>query len=661
MKTRRIILFFTVFSLLFCMIFPVSALNITDLNWESKIAEGIYEQSAQKEDKYLVSIRLNDISKSTINAEVLKKTGYEVEKYEDAKRHNAEVVPEIKQQVLTALNNDTQIQVLSNQELDLIQQEAITEDYNQFIAAKRAIMGNLYEKQTQDFVHKNVSATNEILFQGEYLPLVILYATQSEIEAYAKNSNVTAITPFANAVAVNHSIEEMQIQADRSGGTKCSSYNYGSGYTGAGVKIGVLEAECGRFDPTDPQLSAIVGTDPYNPNGKKLFFIENVCPPYPVTEVVTSHATAITSLIVGQEYSFLGTTYEGIAPDATVYQIPFESEVNMVFAMESMIAMNVSIINISAGFMNVNQYQTVDSAIDDVVSSYGITVVAAAGNYSNELEDFTLPWIGSIGKAYNAITVGCVETKTNFNTAANTPYSMWNYSCYSEPDYLANKPDLVAPGANFVVFRDSTDEELYVTSGTSFSAPLVAGVVAQLHQAVPSLASNPAATKAILLTGANYSVMSDSYELVDSTRCNYIWEKYGVGMLDARRAVEIALANNFTAISRSIANLSDGGQDSLGSIVGQNDVKIRVVLVYDNVQTTPITNSGYGNNIDLHLKCAGSTYASSTMLYNNVEVIEYTFACFDVYDFYTVYTAIDETLSSKTMKVAIAWDMSVVA
>ncbi len=662
--TLRIFLLVTIFLMLFGLNLSTFAVTITDSNWQEKIADDLFEIADQKDGKYSVAIWLNDIDQTKINDAVFKQTGYRVEQYEDNKRYHAEIAPAIKQSVVTQMSGLAVSNLITTEEIAKQQEKALSDDYNAYIAAKRGIMKGLYSQVTADFVEKNISKTDRVQFQGTYFPLVILYATQNEIEAFSKNAAVKTVYPFVNVQEeCRSSIEEQQIGSDSWDGTKSTAYDLG-GYWGDGVKIGIIEAASGRFDPTLPQFASIVGDDPDNPGNKKLFYIQNdyvyispILPEYnlpAITPQITNHASMVTSLIVGSSVTENGTTYMGVVPNATVYQISTLNSYYTIRAMEMLISYNVSVINYSGGQNSLNgEYDSYDAAIDNMMTThYNVSYVNAAGNNSGN--------IVSPAKAYNIITVGNAATKSNRQTPLTAPYSINATSCYAEGDYLTNKPDIVAPGTKMyfpnVPLEDNQD------SGTSYSAPLVAGVVAQLHQANQTLKTNAVATKAVLLAGADHTVMSKSNDtLVNADACSYIWDKCGVGMVNARNSVDIALANNFTAISGSIANLSDGGQDSLGSIVGQNDVKIRVVLVYDNVSDGNGINSGYGNNIDLHLKCAGSTYASSTMLYNNVEVIEYTFACFDVYDFYAVYTAIDETLSSKTMNVAIAWDMSVVA
>ena len=364
----------------------------------------------------------------------------------------------------------------------------------------------------------------------------------------------------------------------------------------------------------------------------------------------------VTSLIVGQSVTVDGISYMGVVPNATVYQTPIISSAQVVDALQKLISLGVSVINYSGGYDSGSTYSDYDQALDDkLLQYYGISFVKSAGNKGKGTGNITSP-----GKAYNSITVGNAMTKSTPSTAVSVPYFMHLESSFREADYLTNKPDLVAPGTKLSYVEEPND--VSSRTGTSFAAPLVAGVVAQLHQAKQTLKTNPVETKAILLAGADYNVISKTLDtLVDSDACEYIWEKCGVGMVNAKNSMDIALANQFYSVSKSIANLYDGMQECLNTLILSNNTKVRIVLVYDNVDDEIDSNTGYGHNMDLHLKYCGRNCASSTLLYNNVEVLEYNILTFDLYDIYAVYTAIDESLSDQTMHVAIAWQISTVS
>ncbi len=95
--------------------------------------------------------------------------------------------------------------------------------------------------------------------------------------------------------------------------------------------------------------------------------------------------------------------------------------------------------------------------------SRNVTVIAAAGNEPNE-RDYP-------ADDQNVITVGASDESNN---PANFTSAV-------------NKVDLAAPGVKIAVYLPEKSSDLYVTSGTSFSAPIVTGIVALMQSVRPGL------------------------------------------------------------------------------------------------------------------------------------------------------------------------------
>ncbi|MEZ4467942.1 MAG: S8 family serine peptidase [bacterium] len=153
-------------------------------------------------------------------------------------------------------------------------------------------------------------------------------------------------------------------------------------------------------------------------------------------------------------------------------------------------AQGIGVVNISR---TVNGGQTVlteDAAVNNLVRTHGILFVTTPGNgWTNQP---ALGRVGSPGSAREAITVGAI-----------TPYD--ERAAYSQPGHPGQsvpKPDLVAPGGTFrtplllpdantsacdappcAAGADPFPDDYRGFDGTSFAAPLVAGVLAQLLEA----------------------------------------------------------------------------------------------------------------------------------------------------------------------------------
>lgn len=83
-------------------------------------------------------------------------------------------------------------------------------------------------------------------------------------------------------------------------------------------------------------------------------------------------------------------------------------------------------------------------------------------------------------------------------------------SSYNHESYLPNKPDIVAPGTRIRVVQSTTGTSNFYYSngaestGTSFAAPIVTGIVAQMQQAgVLGFKRWPGLVKSVLATSAD--------------------------------------------------------------------------------------------------------------------------------------------------------------
>ncbi len=294
------------------------------------------------------------------------------------------------------------------------------------------------------------------------------------------------------SATIESNIALEQIRSDWLNGTKSVKYNTGCGYTGDGVKVGVIELN-GRYDEKAPQLSSIEGTS---------LFTINTSGTVSKTATKTNHATLVTSIIAGQARD-AKCSYEGVAPFSTVYQMPITANVSdLIAGVIELSTKGVDVINFSGRLDYSSNYNLIDKMLDRVLYQLNVVFVTSAGNNGSGSMV-----VGSPGKGYNVITVGNAVTKSNVTTAITTStFDIDKTSAYYEPDYLPNKPDLAAPG-NYISCLLSSGS-VYCDSGTSFSAPMVTGVIAQMLEANPELEGNPVAIKANLLLGADYDKMS---------------------------------------------------------------------------------------------------------------------------------------------------------
>jgi serine protease AprX len=161
----------------------------------------------------------------------------------------------------------------------------------------------------------------------------------------------------------------------------------------------------------------------------------------------------------------------------------------------------------------------------------GIFVVASAGNSGPGCSSISSP----PATYTSAFSVGSVNISNQL--ASN---SSRGPSLFYDPSLL--KPNVSAPG---VAVRSSTsisDTSFATISGTSMAGPHVAGVIALLWSAVPSLSRNIEATRSILQNTANPDVSLITPQTCGGVSSNQIPNNsFGYGRVDALAALNAAV------------------------------------------------------------------------------------------------------------------------
>jgi len=280
------------------------------------------------------------------------------------------------------------------------------------------------------------------------------------------------------------------------------------------------------------------------------------------------HGTHVSGIIAGSGYDS-GGKHKGMAPGARLISLKvldsngggYVSDV--IAAIDYAISVksnyNIRVINLSVASGVYESYwlDPLTLAAKRAVDA-GIVVVAAAGNLGvNAQGEAQSGAITSPGNAPWVLTVGA---SSHQGTARRSDDIIGSFSSRG-PTWIdfAAKPDIVAPGVGIVSLSDPYSTlyeslpnllvkgswELWYKpylslSGTSMAAPVVAGTVALMLEANPSLTPN--AVKAIL-----------QYTAEDHSSVNSLAE--GAGLLNARGAVR--LARFFASPTGGIGEMSD--------------------------------------------------------------------------------------------------------
>ena len=251
------------------------------------------------------------------------------------------------------------------------------------------------------------------------------------------------------------------------------------GYKGEGMMIAVLDAGFNNVDKI--------------PAFKPLFDEKRIVGTYDFVKKETSvyeddgHGTSVLSCMG----AFLEGTMVGTAPKASYLLLRSEDapseyiieEANWLFAAEYADSVGVDLINSSLGYTTFDDTKTdhsyaqldgnttIAARAADWAASVGIVCVISAGN------DGTSAWkyIATPADADSILTVGAVD--------ANKIYA--RFSSLGIPTDKRIKPDIVAMGQSAAVIPPNGN--VSTASGTSFSSPILCGMVAGYWQANPTL------------------------------------------------------------------------------------------------------------------------------------------------------------------------------
>ena len=599
--------------------------------WESKIEEDLREaMEAASDDEYIpVWLWRKNIDQAELNSLILEKTGYDPEIYEDITQFNKRILPEIEDEVrknhgrnvgTIRMATNLAIEKIDPEQVeDSLIKEAIRELINEYVHQRRLIVREEYSRRNKEFLDKALSKRDGrgLNFCSPYTPSIIVDATKAEIEMLAQEDSVESISLFVDYECKASMCDVLsQVGVYCEGGTGFDQPGFSSALTGMGVKIGVLEAPeegsevGGKFDGSAPQL---IG----NTN---LHFIENYrLDGNMVLSDVSKHATKVVSILSGQSVVFNGKTYRGVVPNATIYQTPVIKLSDIISGIFACLDYDVSIINISIEGDDTYEpfYSIYDREIDCIVKNNNVVVVVSAGNTGEDSGKIQSP-----GRSFSAITVGNAMTKDEDSIVLSAPYSLRSSSAYDEPYYCVNKPDLVAPGCLFSLRRNENNQTEFDDSfGTSFAAPIVAGIAAQFVERNPFNIQQPMAVKAALLAGADLSQMNTSNDSPTSNNTPFLYNKCGAGMVNAINSVNNVVIEYSGQTSSTINTIS-----LFPFYAGD---RIRAVLTFSkNNNCTPSSYSDL-DDYDLTLYRQDSIngdypVSSSVSFVNNNEIIDMT-------------------------------------
>jgi serine protease AprX len=376
--------------------------------------------------------------------------------------------------------------------------------------------------------------------KSKWLNAIHVFGLQEDISNLKTNFTFIESIEFANdglnakgkltkhSSKSNHQNKFAEMKAD---------YNYGvaetqitmlkgdflhqEGFTGSGMHIAVIDAGFPNVD----QLQAFQKIRDNNQilggydfvNRSNSFFTGH------------NHGTNVLSDIAG----YIEGVFVGTAPDASFYlfiteiiadEVPLEESL-WVEAAERADSLGVDVINTSLGYTTFDNpnynysYADMDgktafiSRGADIIASRGMILVTSAGNSGSN----SWKYMGAPGDAASVFTVGAV----------NASEDIASFSSFGPTSDGRVKPDVLAHGENVFVIDHQTGTPK-PSNGTSFSSPVMTGVVACFWQATPALTSTQVMQK--------IRESADRYSNPD--------EQYGYGIPNFKTAYEAVLNVN---------------------------------------------------------------------------------------------------------------------
>lgn len=501
-------------------------------------------------------------------------------------------------------------------------EEASDDIIQSYIEKSRDFLSKEYIKSNTRIIEEinNYCGKIEVKFVSKYAPMCIIKLTKEQIsKLYHIKHDVVALDIYRTLPFIQSS----NVANSNSG----ASYVRDTlGYTGNGIKIGMIE--------TGSPLAISSYNSFFNVNK---IHILGTCADATYEENL--HATRVAAIMVGSGTTCNSIYYQGVVPSADLYCIGCKNIDDFFDGIEALIDNGVNVINMSGGFTPSSAYNVINLWVDHIAYKDDVHFVMAAGNNRDSTHRIDTP-----GLSYNIVTVGAYNDNNNLidssgpstlygQTLSSSLFQMYTNSSYLEGSANVCKPDLVASGVNISYANlPNTYNGHPIDSGTSFAAPQVTGVIAQLMQVKPALKKKQDQMKAILCASAIYRISGDQLEQSSGDpRYEYcLYEKQGAGILNARLARYIATTSGKAQSIYMYGNTSTTYTYNIYAY--SSDIYLRFALCWlkrSNSDATPSASTYWNSSdtgdladYDVTVTAPNGSIAYSNCSLGNMELIQ---------------------------------------
>lgn len=452
------------------------------------------------------------------------------------------------------------------------------------IELKRSIESSIVKHNNKVMIQKlnnnklvSFNSSEDLIYTSSFLPNVEMYLTKKDIEVLSLKSDIDYIycKPELQENLNDKKLSRDEISLQSIYDDYDHPENFGNflnptglgttrdafGLYGGNVKIGI----CDQFYGSRKSVARYFTNSPFGGYQSKNIFSDMAVP---------RHGDTVSEILAGQYKDDDGKIYyKGIVPYAKLY-LASAGDVgendNYKTAFEYLASQGCSVINMSRsiGSDGYSKYGDTAKWLDDFIVKYNINVVASAGNSSNT-------GVTSGKMSYNAIIVGSCDK--NGKLAQKSSYSNSNSKAF--------KPDITAYGVNV-----SVPTVPYGASGTSYAAPMVTGLVAQMCQLSADLRANPTLMKAVVINSSRRKdiLNSDDYLSKIGSSSYPVNHKYGIGVMFAPDAYIMVDHYNYFNVGKMNSDENVVELEQKISAMKNNKL-VRIVLnVKNNYPTLPL-------------------------------------------------------------------------
>lgn len=449
------------------------------------------------------------------------------------------------------------------------------------IELKRSIASSIVKHNNKVMIQQldnnqlvSFNSSEDLIYTSSFLPNVEMYLTKKDIEVLSLKSDIDYIycKPELQENLNDKKLSRDEISLQSIYDDYDHPENFGNflnptglgttrdafGLYGGNVKIGI----CDQFYGSRKSVAQYFTNSPFGGYQSKNIFSDMAVP---------RHGDTVAEILAGQYKDDDGKIYyKGIVPYAKLY-LASAGDVgendNYRTAFEYLVSQGCSVINMSRsiGSDGYSKYGDTAKWLDFFINKYNINVVASAGNSGNT-------GVTSGKMSYNAIIVGSCDG--NGKLAQDSSYSNSNTKAF--------KPDITAYGVNVNVPTIP-----YGASGTSYAAPMVTGLVAQMCQLSADLRANPTLMKAVIINSCRRKdiLKSERYLSKIGSASYPVNHKYGVGVMFAPDAYIMVHSNNYFSLGQLDSKTDTVELEQKISAMKDNKL-VRIVLNVSNAHPT---------------------------------------------------------------------------